>query len=92
MIRSFRCEDTEALFNRQRIARFQSIENSARRKLTMLNNAQSLQDLRVPPGNRLEQLSGNRTGRHSIRINEQWRICFVWRGRDACEIEIVDYH
>ncbi len=92
MIRSFRCKDTEALFNRQRIARFQSIEDSARRKLAMLNNAQTLQDLRVPPGNRLEQLSGNRAGQHSIRVNEQWRICFVWREGDSCEVEIVDYH
>jgi proteic killer suppression protein len=92
MIRSFRCKDTEALFNRQRIARFQSIEDSVRRKLAMLNNAQTLQDLRVPPGNRLEQLSGNRAGQHSIRVNDQWRICFVWPEGDSCEVEIVDYH
>ena len=92
MIRTFRCKDTEALFNRQRVPRFRSIENVARRKLTMLNNAQSLQDLRVPPGNRLEQLTGDRAGQHSIRVNDQWRICFVWRDRDAYEVEIVDYH
>lgn len=92
MIRTFRCKDTEALFNRQRRPRFHSIENAARRKLTMLNNAQSLQDLRVPPGNRLEELSGDRRAQHSIRINDQWRICFVWRERDACDVEIVDYH
>jgi toxin HigB-1 len=92
MIRTFRCKDTEALFNRQQVPRFRSIENVARRKLTMLNNAQSLQDLRVPPGNRLERLGGDRAGQHSIRVNDQWRICFVWRDRDAYVVEIVDYH
>jgi len=92
MIRAFRCRDTEALFNRLRLPRFQSIERVARRKLTMLNNAQAVQDLRVPPGNRLEQLAGDRQGQHSIRINDQWRICFVWRDRDAYDVEIVDYH
>lgn len=92
MIKTFRGKDTETLFNRQRCPRFQSIENVARRKLTMLNNAQSLQDLRVPPGNRLEELHGGREGQHSIRINDQWRVCFVWRERDAYEVEIVDYH
>lgn len=92
MIKAFRCKDTEALFNRRRCPRFRSIENAARRKLTMLNNAQSLQDLRVPPGNRLEELRGDRRGQHSIRINEQWRICFVWCEGDACQVEIVDYH
>ncbi len=92
MIRTFRSRDTEALFNRQRCPRFRGIENVARRKLAMLNNAQSLQDLRVPPGNRLEELGGDRKGQHSIRINDQWRICFVWRDRDAYGVEIVDYH
>jgi toxin HigB-1 len=92
MIKTFRCKDTEALFNRQRCPRFQPIESAASRKLTMLNNAQSLQDLRVPPGNRLEELHGDRQGQHSIRINDQWRVCFVWRERDAYEVEIVDYH
>ncbi len=92
MIRTFRCRETEALFNRERVPRFQSIENVARRKLTMLNNAQSLQDLRVPPGNRLEELGRDRKGQHSIRINDQWRICFVYRERDAYDVEIVDYH
>jgi proteic killer suppression protein len=82
----------EALFNRQHVPRFRSIENVVRRKLTMLNNAQSLQDWRVPPGNRLEQLTGDRAGQQSIRVNDQWRICFVWRDRDAYEVEIVDYH
>lgn len=92
MIRTFRCKDAEALFNREGSARFQSIENGARRKLLMLNNAQSLQDLRVLPGNRLELLTGDRKGQHSIRVNDQWRICFVWRRGDAYDVEIVDYH
>lgn len=91
VIRTFRCKETEALFNRQRCPRFRSIENVARRKLA-LNNAQSLQDLRVPPGNRLEELVGDRQGQHRIRVNDQWRICLVWHDRDACEVEIVDYH
>jgi proteic killer suppression protein len=92
MIRTFRCKDAEVLFNREGSSRFQSIENGARRKLMMLNNAQSLQDLRVLPGNRLELLTGDRKGQHSIRVNDQWRICFVWRRGDAYEVEIVDYH
>jgi proteic killer suppression protein len=92
VIRTFRCKDTAALFNRERNPRFQSIENAARRKLVMLNNAQSLRDLRVPSGNRLEELGGNRQGQHSIRINDQWRVCFVWHKRDAYDVEIVDYH
>jgi proteic killer suppression protein len=92
VIKTFRSKDTEALFNRQSCPRFQSIENAARRKLTMLNNAQSLQDLRVPPGNRLEELHGDPHGEHSIRINDQWRVCFVWRERDAYDVEIMDYH
>jgi len=82
----------ETLFNRQRVPRFRSTENVVRRKLAMLNNAQSLQDLRVPPGNHLEQLTADRAGQHSIRVNEQWRICFVRRDRDAYDVEIVDYH
>ena len=68
------------------------IQAAARRKLRMLNNAQSLVDLRVPPGNRLEALRADRAGQHSIRINDQWRICFVWRDGDVFDIEIVDYH
>ena len=92
MIRTFRCKDTEGLFNREGSSRFRSIENSARRKLTMLNNSQSLQDLRVPPENRLEVLTGDRKGQHSIRVNDQWRICFVWRRGDAYDVEIADYH
>lgn len=92
MIRSFRCKDTEALFNRQRCLRFQSVEQVARRKLAMLHNAQTLEDLRVPPANHLEALYGNRQGQHSIRVNDQWRLCFVWRAGDADDVEVVDYH
>ena len=92
MIASFRSSDTEALFNRRRCLRFLSIEGAARRKLIMLNHARSLQELRVPPGNHLEELRGDRRGRYSIRINDQWRVCFVWRDGDAYEVEIIDYH
>ena len=92
MIRSFRCKDTERLFRREAVRRFKAIESAARRKLEMLEAAQSLEDLRVPPGNRLEALSGDRKGQHSIRINRQWRICFVWHEGAADGVEIVDYH
>jgi len=74
------------------VARFRMIERVARRKLLFLHAARRLEDLRVPPGNHLEALRGNRSGQHSIRINDRWRICFVWRGSDAHEVEIVDYH
>jgi len=92
MIRSFRCKDTEQLFNDQAVPRFCSIERAARRKLLYLHRAIGLQDLRVPPGNRLETLKGNRKGQYSIRINDQWRICFRWQDGDALDVEIVDYH
>ncbi len=92
MIRSFRCKETERLFQRQSVRRFKAIESVARRKLEMLEAAQRLDDLRVPPGNRLEALSGDRKGQHSIRINDQWRICFTWREGGADMVEIVDYH
>ena len=91
-IRSFRCADTEALFRRQAVRRFGAIERIARRKLEQLHAAASLDFLRVPPGNRLEALKGDRKGQHSIRINGQWRVCFRWTGRDAEDVEIVDYH
>jgi proteic killer suppression protein len=68
------------------------LQQAVRRKLRMLNNAQNLSDLRVPPGNRLEALKGDRAGQFSIRVNDQWRICFEWREGDACEVEVVDYH
>jgi proteic killer suppression protein len=92
VIRSFRCRDTEALFHDREVRRFRAFERVARRKLLLLHRAISLEDLRVPPGNRLEALKRDRAGQHSIRINDQWRLCFVWRDRDACEVEIVDYH
>ena len=92
MIWSFRCKDTEALFNDVDVRRFRAFERIARRKLLYLHRARNIQDLRVPPGNRLEALKGDRKGQRSIRINEQWRICFVWRRGDAYDVEIVDYH
>ncbi|MBE0502133.1 MAG: type II toxin-antitoxin system RelE/ParE family toxin [Desulfuromonadales bacterium] len=92
MIKSFRDKNTEALFHDELVRRFKDFERPARRKLYYLHRAKSLQDLRVPPGNRLEGLSGNRAGQHSIRINDQWRICFVWLDGDAYEVEIIDYH
>ncbi|HXR33114.1 MAG TPA: type II toxin-antitoxin system RelE/ParE family toxin [Verrucomicrobiae bacterium] len=92
MIRSFRCRDTERLHQRQRVPGFVAIERAARRKLRQLDSAVELRDLASPPGNRLEALKGERQGQHSIRINDQWRICFRWRGGDAFEVEIVDYH
>ena len=92
MIKSFRSPDAEALFNDRLVARFRAIERPARRKLLYLNQARALQDLLVPPGNRLEALKGDRKGRHSIRINDQWRICFRWSDGHAHDIEIVDYH
>ena len=92
MIRSFRNRDAERLFLRQTVPRFRNIETVARRKLDMLDAAHRLNDLRVPPGNRLEALAGSRKGQHSIRINDQWRVCFVWRNGGAEDVEIVDYH
>ena len=91
-ILSFANTDTELLFRGQRVKRFVNIESVTMRKLAMLNRAAQLQDLRVPPGNRLEALSGNRAGQHSIRINDQFRVCFVWSPRGPSEVEIVDYH
>ena len=92
MIKSFRSADVEALFQDKRVARYRSIERPARRKLLYLNQARSLQDLRNPPGNRLEALKGNRKGQFSLRINDQWRICFRWSSGHALDVEIVDYH
>lgn len=92
MIKSFRCKDTEALFNDRRIRRFQAIERVARRKLEMLAAAARLDDLARVRGNRLEALKGDRAGQHSIRINDQWRICFRWKRGDTVGVEIVDYH
>jgi len=92
MIRSFRDKDTEALFDDRPIRRFQAIERQARMKLLWLNAATTLDALRVPPGNRLEALKGERKGQHSIRINDQWRVCFRWSEGHAYAVEIVDYH
>ena len=91
MIRSFADRDTERLFSDNAVRRFSAIERVARRKLLVLDAVTRLDDLRVPPGNRLEALRGDRAGQHSIRINDQWRICFRWDG-DAHDVEIVDYH
>ena len=92
MIKSFRSAEAEALFNDRLVARFRAIERPARRKLLYLSQARTLQDLLVPPGNRLEALKGNRRGQHSIRVNDQWRICFRWLEGHAYDVEIVDYH
>lgn len=92
MILSFTCPDTEAIFNQRRVARFVNIQSVALRKLAQLNAAVTLDFLRVPPGNRLELLQGDRAGQYSIRINDQWRICFVWKAGNATAVEIVDYH
>lgn len=92
MVRSFHDEKTEALFNDSAVPRFRSIERVARRKLLYLHRAKNLEDLRVPPGNRLEALKGGRKGQYSIRINDQWRICFRWHQGDAYDVEITDYH
>jgi proteic killer suppression protein len=93
MIRTFASGRTERVFGRERVAGFsRGLQRAAWKKLAILHAAGSLQDLRVPPGNRLEKLSGRREGQYSIRINEQWRICFAWRGGDAYEVEIVDPH
>jgi len=92
MIRSFKCSDTEALSKGNRVKRFASIATIARRKLRQLEIASNIEDLRVPPGNRLEALKGDRAGQNSIRINRQWRICFRWTKAGAEDVEIIDYH
>ena len=93
MIKSFKDTETERVFRRQRSRKLPpDIQQTALRKLRMLNNAVSLNDLRVPPANRLEKLGGDRLGQHSIRINDQWRVCFKWQDGDAYAVEITDYH
>ena len=92
MIRSFRCKDTEAIFHLEGSRRFRNIEQAAYRRLAMLDGASTLQDLAAIRSNRLEPLWGDRAGHYSIRVNEQWRICFMWRGNDAWDVEIIDYH
>lgn len=92
MIRSFADRETERLFEDKSVGRFGVVERAARRKLLLVHRAGHLDDLRAPPGDRLELLKGNRDGQHSIRINDQWRICFRWQSGDAYDVEIVDYH
>ncbi|MDO8423780.1 MAG: type II toxin-antitoxin system RelE/ParE family toxin [Parvibaculum sp.] len=92
MIRSFADKDTEALWQRQSVRRFRAFERVALRKLVQIDASPSLDDLRFPPGNRLEALKGSRQGQMSLRINDQWRICFRWRDGGAEDVEIVDYH
>jgi proteic killer suppression protein len=92
VIRSFRRDDTARLFHRETVRRFKAIERQALRKLDMLDAAPDLRTLASLPGNRLEPLKGGRKGQFSIRINDQWRVCFVWREGNAYEVEIVDYH
>lgn len=91
-IRSFKCADTEALFQLRRVARFANIERPALRKLKQLDLARRIDDLRAPPANRLEQLKGDRVGQWSLPVNDQFRICFRWTGCDAEDVEIVDHH
>jgi len=93
MIRSFRDRETEKIFLREpRTKCDRAVQRAALRKLLLLDAAESVNDLRVPPGNRLEKLSGDRSGQHSIRVNDQWRICFRWKDGDAYDVEFVDYH
>ncbi len=92
MIKSFRCKDTEKLFDDKDVKRFRSISRKARMKLEMLHATVSLDGLKVPPGNRLESLKGDRKGQYSIRIDSKWRICFKWIDGNSHEVEIVDYH
>ncbi|PWJ26212.1 proteic killer suppression protein [Branchiibius hedensis] len=93
MIRSFRNSDTETVWNRERVRSFgPELQRAAQKKLRLLNAAAELNSLRVPPGNRLEKLTGDRSGQHSIRINGQFRICFIWTEAGPAEVEITDYH
>jgi len=93
MIKSFRDKETEKIFSRNFSKKFPSdIQHQARRKLIMLDAAPELNALRIPPANRLEALKGDRKGQHSIRINDQWRVCFKWKAEDAYDVEITDYH
>jgi proteic killer suppression protein len=92
VIRSFSDRDTKAIFNREHVSKFESVARVAHRKLREIHRAARLSDLAALPGNRLEALKGNRAGQHSIRINDQYRVCFVWDQKDAYDVEIVDYH
>jgi len=93
MIKSFKNKETEKIYKREILRKFsQNIQHVALRKLRMINNAKNIRDLRIPPANRLEKLTSNRKGLYSIRINDQWRICFSWQDGNANEVEITDYH
>ena len=92
MIVSFKCRETRTLFDGIRVVRWRNIEGPAMRKLAMLNRAASLMDLKIPPNNKLEALKGDRKGQHSIRVNDQWRVCFVWTEAGPANVEIVDCH
>ncbi|MFH1266781.1 MAG: type II toxin-antitoxin system RelE/ParE family toxin [Planctomycetota bacterium] len=93
MIRTFRDKETARLFRRERVKKFPlPVQRAVLRKLLLIDAAESLHDLRVPPGNRLEKLRGDREGQYSIRINDQWRVCFRWEDADAYDVEIMDYH
>ena len=91
-IKTYKCADTEALFSLRRVARFANIERTALRKLKQVDLARSIEDLRAPPGNRLELLKGDRAGQWSVRINDQWRVCFRFENGNALDVEIADYH
>jgi proteic killer suppression protein len=92
LIRSFRDKETEAIFERRRVRRFQQIAEVALRRLVQIDSAEDLRDLRAPPANRLEALKGDRAGQYSVRVNDQYRVCFRWRGGHAFDVEITDYH
>ncbi len=92
MIKSFRCQDTETLYQGKRVRKFESCATQAERRLEILDNAKTMQDLAGLPSNRFEALSGDRAGQFSIRVNQQWRVCFEWKDADAYNVEIVDYH
>ncbi len=92
MIKTFRCKDTQKLYNGERVRVFKSIERVAQRKLAMLAAVTSLEDLKSPPGNRSEALKGDRKGQYSIRVNDQYRLCFIWNSDGAYQVEITDYH
>lgn len=92
MIRSFHCKDTEALYQGKRVRKFESCASQAERRLEILDNAKNISDLMALPSNRFEALVGNRAGQYSIRVNQQWRVCFEWKDADAYNVEIVDYH
>lgn len=92
MIKTFKCKDTAALFGGKVVVRWANVRQVAERKLQMLHRAVRLEDLRVPPGNRLERLEGDRAGRYSIRVDDQWRVCFRFESGDAFDVEVVDYH